>query len=109
MSGDARGRAARPSQLGQTRCMAVGLVTLALAVLLVGVTLVLSAQRRVDSAQRSEAMLRADNARLTRALGAAEQALRSIGNDTRLDPSLALQVDVALEDVRRASGELGQG
>jgi hypothetical protein len=87
--------------------MAAGLVILALAVLLVGLVMLMSAQRRLDSAQRAEALLRADNARLVRALGAAEQALRSIGNDTRLDPSLALQVDVALEDVRRASGEIG--
>lgn len=87
--------------------MATGLVILALAVLLVGSVMVMSAQRRLDTAQRNEAMLRADNARLTRALGAAEQALRSIGNDTRLDSALALQVDVALEDVRRASGEIG--
>jgi molecular chaperone DnaK (HSP70) len=89
--------------------MATGLVVLALAVLVVGATMLASAQRRLDSAQRAEAAMRAENARLTRALGAAEQALRSIGNDTRLDASLALQVDVALEDVRRASGELGQG
>ena len=87
--------------------MAAGLVILARAVLLVGLVMLMSAQRRLDSAQRAEALLRADNARLVRALGAAEQALRSIGNDTRLDPSLALQVDVALEDVRRASGEIG--
>jgi hypothetical protein len=87
--------------------MATGLVILALAVALIGSVMVMSAQRRLDTAQRNEAMLRADNARLTRALGAAEQALRSIGNDTRLDSALALQVDVALEDVRRASGEIG--
>lgn len=87
--------------------MATGLVILALAVLLVGSVMVMSAQRRLDAARLNEAMLRADNARLTRALGAAEQALRSIGNDTRLDSALALQVDVALEDVRRASGEIG--
>lgn len=89
--------------------MAAGLVILALAVLLVGLVMLLSAQRRLDAAQRSEALLRSDNARLIRALGAAEQALRSIGNDTRLDPSLALQVDVALEDVRRAGGEIDPG
>lgn len=97
------------SRLGQTLHMAAGLVVLALAVLLVGVTMLASAQRRLDSAQRAAAAMGAENARLTRALGAAEQALRSIGNDTRLDVSLALQVDAALEDVRRASGELGQG
>ncbi len=89
--------------------MAVGLVVLSLAVLLVGLTLVMSAQRRVDEARRVEALLRADNARLLRALGTAEQALRSLGNDTRLDASLALQVDAAIDDVSRASGELDQG
>ncbi len=89
--------------------MAAGLTILALAVLVVGLSLYLSAQRRLESAQRVEAVLRTDNARLMRALGVAEQALRSIGNDTRLDPSLALQVDVALEDVRRVSGEIGPG
>ncbi|MGB9375433.1 MAG: hypothetical protein WCA82_14880 [Jiangellales bacterium] len=89
--------------------MAVGLVVLSLAVLLVGLTLVMSAQRRVDEARRVEALLRADNARLLRALGTAEQALRSLGNDTRLDASLALQVDAALADVSKASGELGRG
>lgn len=87
--------------------MATGLVVLALAVLLVGLAMYLSAQRRLDAAQRNEALLRMENARLLRALGIAEQALRSIGNDTRLDSALGLQVDVALEDVRRASGELG--
>ena len=76
--------------------MAAGLVILALAVLLVGLVMLMSAQRRLDAAQRAEVMLRMDNTRLIRALGAAEQALRSIGNDTRLDPSLALQVDVAV-------------
>ena len=89
--------------------MAAGLVILALAVLLVGLVMLMSAQRRLDAAQRAEVMLRMDNTRLIRALGAAEQALRSIGNDTRLDPSLALQVDVALEDVRRAGGEIEPG
>jgi hypothetical protein len=89
--------------------MAAGLTILALAVLAVGLSLYLSAQRRLEGAREVEAVLRADNARLMRALGAAEQALRSIGNDTRLDASLALQVDVALEDVRRISGEIGPG
>jgi type II secretory pathway pseudopilin PulG len=89
--------------------MAAGLVILSLAVLLVGLTLLMSSQRRVDEARRAEALALADNARLLRALGTAEQALRSIGNDTRLDAALGLQVDAALSDVSRATGELGQG
>ncbi len=89
--------------------MAAGLVILSLAVLLVGLTLLMSAQRRADEARRVEALLRADNARLLRALGTAEQALRSLGNDTRLDAALVLQVDAALADVSKASGELDQG
>jgi type II secretory pathway pseudopilin PulG len=89
--------------------MAAGLVILSLAVLLVGLTLLMSSQRRVDEARRVEALALADNARLLRALGTAEQALRSIGNDTRLDAALGLQVDAALSDVSRATGELGQG
>ena len=79
---------------------------LALAVLGVGLLVYASSQRRLEQAQRVEALLRSDNARLTRALGTAEQALRSLGNDTRLDTALALQVDAALEDVRRVTGEI---
>ncbi len=79
---------------------------LALAVLGVGLLLYASTQRRLEQAQRVEALLRTDNARLMRALGTAEQALRSIGNDTRLDTTLALQVDAALDDVRRVTGEI---
>jgi hypothetical protein len=86
--------------------MAAGLVILALAVLGVGLLLYASTQRRLEQAQRVEALLRTDNARLMRALGTAEQALRSIGNDTRLDTTLALQVDAALDDVRRVTGEI---
>jgi hypothetical protein len=86
--------------------MAAGLVILALAVLGVGLLVYASSQRRLEQAQRVEALLRADNARLMRALGTAEQALRSLGNDTRLDTALALQVDAALDDVRRVTGEI---
>ena len=86
--------------------MAAGLTILALAVLLVGLTLYLGAQRRLEAAARSEAALRAENARLQRAIGAAEQSIRAIANDPRLDSSLGLQVDMALDDLRRASGEI---
>lgn len=89
--------------------MAAGLTILALAVLLVGVTIYLSAQRRLETAQAAEASLRAENARLQRAIGAAEQSIRAIANDPRLDSSLGLQVDLALDDLRRATGELGPG
>jgi hypothetical protein len=44
-----------------------------------------------------------ENLRLHRAIGVAEQALRSVAGDTRLDAGLALQVDAALDDVRRAA------
>jgi multidrug resistance efflux pump len=89
--------------------MAAGLTILALAVLLVGVTIYLNAQRRLERAQAAEAALRAENARLQRAIGAAEQSIRAIANDPRLDSGLGLQVDMALDDLRRASGELGPG
>ena len=86
--------------------MAAGLTILALAVLLVGLTLYLGAQRRLEAAARAEAGLRAENARLQRAIGAAQQSIRAIANDPRLDSSLGLQVDMALDDLRRASGEI---
>jgi multidrug resistance efflux pump len=89
--------------------MAAGLTILALAVLLVGVTIYLNAQRRLERAQAAEAALRAENARLQRAIGAAEQSIRAIANDPRLDSGLGLQVDMALDDLRRATGELGPG
>ncbi len=94
---------------GQTPRMAAALTILALAVLLAGVTIYLNAQRRLEAAQAAEAALRAENARLQRAVGAAEQTIRAIANDPRLDSALGLQVDLALEDLRRASGELGPG
>lgn len=66
-----------------------------------------SAQRRAEEAQvRANALLER-NHQLERALGVAEQALRSLASDTRLDPGMAVQIDTAIEDIRRASGEGG--
>jgi hypothetical protein len=87
--------------------MTAAVVVLALGVLVVAVALISSAQRRLDDAAAREAALRADNARLQRALGGAEQSLRALSHDPRLDSTLGVQVDIALDDLRRASGGLG--
>jgi hypothetical protein len=87
--------------------MTTAVVVLALGVLVVAVALISNAQRRLDDTSAREAALRADNARLQRALGAAEQSLRTVANDPRLDSTLGVQVDIALDDLRRASGEIG--
>jgi hypothetical protein len=92
--------------LRQTRPVSVGLVVLALGVLVMGTSLYLGAQRRLDEARAAEQALRAENARLQRAVGAAEQSMRSLAADPRLDTSLALEVDMALDHLRRVSGEL---
>jgi cell division septation protein DedD len=89
--------------------MTGAVVVLALGVLVVAVTLISNAQRRLDDASAREAVLLSENARLQRALGAAEQSLRTLSNDPRLDSGLAVQVDIALDDLRRTSGELGPG
>jgi hypothetical protein len=89
--------------------MTGAVVVLALGVLVVAVTLISNAQRRLDDASAREAVLLNENARLQRALGAAEQSLRTLSNDPRLDSTLGVQVDIALDDLRRASGELGPG
>ncbi len=95
--------------VGQTRAMTTAVVVLALGVLLVAAVLFSNAQRRLDAAAAAEASLRSENARLLRALGAAEQTLRGLANDPRLDSGLALHVDLAVEDIRRAAGEIGPG
>ena len=64
-----------------------------------------SGQHRVDAAQRRADALGDQNLRLERALSAAEQALRSLANDTRLDAGMAVQIDTAIEDIRRARGD----
>jgi hypothetical protein len=64
-----------------------------------------SGQHRVDAAHGRADALAERNLRLERALGAAEQALRSLASDTRLDAGMAVQIDSALEDIRRARGD----
>ena len=66
-----------------------------------------SAQRRAEEAQVRANALFERNHQLERALGVAEQALRALASDTRLDPGMAVQIDTAIEDIRRASGEGG--
>jgi hypothetical protein len=66
-----------------------------------------SAQRRAEEAQVRANALIERNHQLERALGVAEQALRSLASDTRLDAGMAVQIDSAIEDIRRASGEGG--
>lgn len=60
-----------------------------------------STQRRADEAQRRADVLAEQNHRLERAVGVAEQALRSLSHDTRLDAGMAVQIDSAIEDMRR--------
>jgi hypothetical protein len=86
--------------------MTTGLVILALGVLVIGASIYLSAQRRLDDARAAEAALRAENARLHRAVGSAEQSMRALANDPRLDSGLAVQVDIAIEDLRRVAGDV---
>jgi hypothetical protein len=86
--------------------MTTGLVVLALGVLVLGASIFLGAQRRLDEARAAEAALRVENARLHRAVGAAEQSMRALVNDPRLDTGLAVQVDLAIDDLRRATGEI---
>jgi hypothetical protein len=64
-----------------------------------------SGQHRVDAAHQRADALADRNLRLERALSAAEQALRSLASDTRLDAGMAVQIDTALEDIRRARGD----
>jgi hypothetical protein len=71
-----------------------------------------SGQNRVEAVQRRADALADRNLRLERAIGAAEQALRSLASDTRLDAGMAVQIDAAIEDIRRARGDdrdLGPG
>lgn len=95
--------------MGHTQGMTAGVVILALAVLVVGFTLYNNAQRRIDAAQQAESALRLENARLHRAIGAAEQSMRTLSKDPRIDSRVALEIDMALDDLRRATGEIGPG
>ncbi len=86
----------------------LGLVVLAI---FIGGALVLvaGAQRRAEEAQRRLEELLEHNHRLERAVGVAEQALRSLAHDTRLDAGMAVEIDSALQDVRRAARDGGRG
>jgi signal transduction histidine kinase len=85
----------------------IGLTVVAIAI--VAVLMVSSAIRRAESAERRADALAERNLRLERAVGVAEQALRSLANDTRLDAGMAVEVDTALTDVRRAARDDGHG
>ena len=74
-----------------------------LVVAVVAVVISSSGQHRVEAAQQRADALAERNLRLERALGAAEQALRSLANDTRLDAGMAVQIDAVLEDIRRTA------
>ena len=64
-----------------------------------------SGQHQVEAVRQRADALADRNLRLERAIGVAEQALRSLTNDTRLDVGMAVQIDTALEDIRRARGD----
>ena len=87
----------------------MALIAIVAGVLLVAAVTALtvssSGQRRVDAAQQRADALADRNLRLERALGTAEQALRSLANDARLDAGMAVQIDIAIEDIRRARGD----
>jgi type II secretory pathway component PulK len=85
----------------------IGLTVLAVAI--VAVLMVSSAVRRAESAERRADSLATRNLALERAIGVAEQALRSLANDTRLDAGMAVEIDTALADVRRAARDGGPG
>ena len=87
-----------------------GLLAIALVAAVVGVLMFASsAERRVAAAQARADALTARNLRLERAIGVAEQALRALASDTRIDAGMALQIDSALADVHRAAGDDERG
>jgi len=73
------------------------------AVVMISLLVVSSATRRADRAEVRADALAARNLQLERAVGVAEQALRSLANDTRLDAGMAVEIDTALSDVRRSA------
>ena len=90
--------------------MVSGLLAIALVAAVVGVLMFASsAERRVAAAQARADALTARNLRLERAIGVAEQALRALASDTRIDAGMALQIDSALADVHRAAGDDERG
>ena len=87
-----------------------GLLAIALVAAVVGVLMFASsAERRVAAAQARADALAERNLRLERGIGVAEQALRALASDTRIDAGMALQIDSALADVRRATGDDERG
>lgn len=82
---------------------------LVLAVVVGGLAVLFSAQRRVEEARYRADVLAERNHRLERALGVAEQALRSLSHDTRLDAGMSVEIDMALQDIHRAAREDGPG
>lgn len=89
--------------------MTAVLVLVLLAVVVGALVLVAGAQRRAEEAQRRSDMLLERSHRLEHALGVAEQALRSLAHDTRLDAGMAVEIDSALRDVQRAASDDGRG
>lgn len=79
----------------------LGLVVV--AVVVIAAFVMSSASRRAERAEERADQLAARNLALERAVGVAEQTLRSLSNDTRLDAGMAVEIDTALADVRRAS------
>lgn len=79
----------------------LGLVVV--AVVVIATFVVSSASRRAERAEERADQLAARNLALERAVGVAEQTLRSLSSDTRLDAGMAVEIDTALADVRRAS------
>lgn len=73
------------------------------AAVIVAALVMSSASRRAERAEKRADALAARNLTLERAVAVAEQALRSLSNDTRLDAGMAVEIDTALANVRRAS------
>lgn len=82
---------------------------LVLVVFVGALALISSAQRRAEEARRRADAVAELNHRLERALGVAEQALRSLSHDTRLDAGMSVDIDLALQDIRRAAQGDGPG
>lgn len=73
------------------------------AVVIVAVLVVSSAARRAERAEERADALAARNIALERAVAVAQQTLRSLSNDSRLESGMAVEIDSALADVRRAA------
>ncbi|HEX6194850.1 MAG TPA: hypothetical protein VFZ37_03005 [Jiangellaceae bacterium] len=72
-------------------------------VVIVAAFVVSSASRRAERAEERADVLAARNIALERAVAVAQQTLRSLSNDTRIDSGMAVEIDTALADVRRAA------